>query len=71
MFYDHFSARSLLAETGANVVIELFIIYKADYSLYNGSFWYSREIPQYLFSKHVFHTPVITLSRIPIVSGHI
>ena len=49
----------------ANVVIELFVIYKADYSLYNGSFcmfWYSEKCPSIFL--------VISLSRITIVSGH-
>ena len=53
----------------ANVVIELFIIYKDYYSSYNGSFWCSDKIPQYIFSKNVLHTPVILQPRITIVSG--
>ena len=46
------------------------VIYKADYSSYNGSSWWSEKFCNIFFSKNVFHTPVISLSRILIVSGH-
>ena len=35
----------------ANVVIELFVIYKADYSLYNGYFCCSEKYPNICFLK--------------------
>ena len=38
----------VLAER-ANVFIELFVIYKADYLLYNGSFWYSEKFRYFFF----------------------
>ena len=50
-----------------NVVIELFVIYKADYSSHSG-FSGLREIPQYLSCKYLHHTTVILLPRITIVS---
>ena len=59
----------VLAER-ANVVIELFVIYIADYLLYSGSFWYSSKIHSIIFLKKFLHTPVILLQRITKVSGH-
>ena len=38
----------ILAER-ANVVIELFVIYKANYSLCNGSLWYSEKLRHICF----------------------
>ena len=35
----------------ANVVIELFVLYKADYSSHNGSFWCSEECHNIFFLK--------------------
>ena len=43
----------VLAER-ANVVIELFVIYKADYSLHNSSIWWSRKFQILLKMFFVF-----------------
>ena len=48
-----------------NVVIELFVIYKADYSLYNGSYTGTRRNSTKFFSS------VILLPRITIVYGQL
>ena len=54
----------------ASVVIELFVIYKVDYSSYNDCFWCSAKIHNIFFlHNYVLHTPVILLTIITIVSG--